>query len=78
MKKSFLDGTIKKHNILSTARLYVTSFLRSRREEEIFKDIETCCLFIGYPRIGHRIAELPSWRAIPLGIKGTDLEGFSQ
>lgn len=35
--------------------LYVTSLLENRSNAEFFRDIETYCMFIGYPRTGHSL-----------------------
>jgi sulfotransferase family protein len=37
------------------AMQFVTSYLRSIRNRDLFKDIQACCLFIGYPRSGHTL-----------------------
>ena len=35
--------------------LYVTSLLENRSNAEFFRDIETYCMFVGYPRTGHSL-----------------------
>jgi hypothetical protein len=40
---------------LDLVGLYVTSLLQTRRNAELFRDVQTYCMFIGYPRTGHSL-----------------------
>jgi hypothetical protein len=40
---------------LKLAQLYASSWVRQRRQIELFDGIETYCMFVGYPRTGHSL-----------------------
>ena len=40
---------------LKLARLYASSWVRQRRQLDLFDAIETYCMFVGYPRTGHSL-----------------------
>ncbi|MBC8234772.1 sulfotransferase [bacterium] len=40
---------------LDLARLYPVSFYRGWKNRKLFEDVETYCMFIGYPRSGHSL-----------------------
>lgn len=40
---------------LDITKTYLTSSLESSKHEELFKDLETYCMFLGYPRSGHSL-----------------------
>ena len=40
---------------LNLVGLYATSLLQNRRNAEFFRDIQTYCMFVGYPRTGHSL-----------------------
>jgi hypothetical protein len=35
--------------------LYASSLLQNRRNAELFRDVRTYCMFVGYPRTGHSL-----------------------
>lgn len=40
---------------IRTARQYVTSLIQSKRNPDLFRDANTYCMFVGYPRTGHSL-----------------------
>ncbi len=42
-------------NVLNMARLYPVSLYKGFKNRKYFNDVETYCMFIGYPRSGHSI-----------------------
>ncbi len=42
-------------NVLNMARLYPVSLYKGFKNRKFFNDVETYCMFIGYPRSGHSI-----------------------
>jgi len=41
--------------VFSLARLYLISFYGGLKNRKLFEDVETYCMFIGYPRSGHTL-----------------------
>jgi hypothetical protein len=40
---------------IATARQYVTSLIQAKKNPDFFRDANTYCMFVGYPRTGHSL-----------------------
>ena len=45
----------KRRHVVRIGRAYVASFVAGARQRSLFDQVETYCMFIGYPRSGHSL-----------------------
>ncbi len=55
MQKTLKNGAGKVHRRLDLAKAYVRSVYGGYKDEDLFADVETFCMFIGYPKSGHSL-----------------------
>ncbi len=54
-KKYLLNPKSTGWKYLGWSYVYLSSYFKARKTEPLFKDVETYCMFLGYPRSGHTL-----------------------
>ena len=55
MRETLVTGAKKTNRGLWLAKTYLRSTYRGLKERELFSNVETYCMFIGYPKSGHSL-----------------------